>query len=183
MWSVFEFLSPMLSTWHMIRASGLVAYGLVSIAVISGMLQSLRMAPSAIRADLVTLHNTASWFGLLFAGVHGWLLLYDQYVGYTVVEIAIPFISDHETIKEAIGILSFYLFFILVLSSDIRSKIGQKAWRVVHYTAFLAYVLSLVHSIAMGTDTAIPWVLGIYLSTACIIFCLLVMRITRGIAR
>ncbi|MBN6186854.1 ferric reductase-like transmembrane domain-containing protein [Aneurinibacillus sp. BA2021] len=183
MWNVLEFLSPLFSVWHMTRASGLVAYGLVSIAVISGLLQSLRMVPASIRGALITLHNTTSWFGLLFACVHGWLLLYDQYVGYTVLEIAVPFVSDHETVKEAVGILSFYLFFLLVVSSDLRGKIGQKTWRIIHYASFLAYVLALSHSIVMGTDTAVPWVQGMYLGTACIIGALLVLRMTRAAAR
>jgi predicted ferric reductase len=181
--SVFEYLAPILSVWHLTRAAGLVAYGLLFTAVMTGILQSMRILPLPLRPALAAIHNAASWFGLMFALLHGCVLLFDDYVTYTAWEIAVPFLSDHESVKEAAGILSFYLFFLLILSSDLQKKIGRRAWRLIHYGAFLAYALALTHGVILGTDTNALWMQIVYSGTAAITACVLALRILLGIAR
>ena len=47
----------------------------------------------------------------------------------------------------------------------ITFNIGQKAWRAFHYTAYLAFLLALVHGIMAGSDSASPAMRALYLLT------------------
>jgi sulfoxide reductase heme-binding subunit YedZ len=45
----------------------------------------------------------------------------------------------------------------LVVTSLLRTRLGLRTWRVVHWTAYLSWPLAFVHSIGMGTDAPSLW--------------------------
>jgi len=58
-----------------------------------------------------------------------------------------------------------------------RRRIGQRAWRALHYLTFLAFAGSTVHGIAAGTDSSAGWAQWLYLGSMTVVAFLLTYRI------
>ena len=81
-------------------------------------------------------------------------------------DILIPYGSYYRTGLSAFGQASLYLSAVVSFSFWFRSIIGARAWKYIHYTAFVAYGAALWHGITIGTDSRALWLLGLYLSTS-----------------
>jgi predicted ferric reductase len=51
---------------------------------------------------------------------------------------------------------------IVTLSFYVRSRIGQKTWRSLHYVSFITYLVALLHGITAGSDASLLWVQQYY---------------------
>jgi hypothetical protein len=60
----------------------------------------------------------------------------------------------------------------------VKRFIGQKAWRTIHYGSLGLFVAALLHGMLAGTDTDNPWMVGMYLGAAVVVFVLVSRRIT-----
>ena len=65
----------------------------------------------------------------------------------------IPFASSYKPFWSGLGSLALYLFLAIILSSYLRKQIGQKSWRLFHYTSYLGFLLALLHGLMAGTDS------------------------------
>ncbi|WP_274364760.1 ferric reductase-like transmembrane domain-containing protein [Paenibacillus thermotolerans] len=166
-----------LSVWSATRAAGLTAYLLLFVSTAAGITMSLKLLSGKAKSALLTLHQSSGWFGFLFGIVHGSVLLFDRYVGYTPSELLIPFTTRSHAFLNGLGILSFYIAFILLLSSDLMKKLGKKLWRSIHYLAFPGFFMSLLHGVLLGTDTPFVWAKLVYIGTAGMIVILTLFRV------
>ena len=64
----------------------------------------------------------------------------------------------------------------------LRRRIGQRAWRTLHYLTFLAFVGATVHGIAAGTDSATPGAWWLYVGSTTAVVFLLAYRVTLSVA-
>ena len=167
------------SVWDTTRALGLTAYLLLFVSVVAGLLQSMKAMPPRALTHVVALHSFTGWLGLLFSITHGLVLIYDTYVGYSLFEILVPFATKKDAFEIGLGIISFYIIFVLVLSTDLLRRIGKKSWRFMHYLSFPAFLFALYHGVAIGTDTAIPEMKLFYAFTGFIVASLIVIRILK----
>ncbi|MCM3571332.1 ferric reductase-like transmembrane domain-containing protein [Neobacillus mesonae] len=150
------------SIWSLIRTSGFLAYYLLTISLAAGLLSSFSIMKKK-KASLITFHQSAGWFGLLTILFHIVLIWQDQYVPYSLQELFIPFAAKNEPILSALGTLSFYMFFLVIASSDLfMKKLGRKKWHRLHYTVIPAWALMIIHGIGIGTDSTEPWALLLY---------------------
>ncbi|HLW49214.1 MAG TPA: ferric reductase-like transmembrane domain-containing protein [bacterium] len=168
--------------WYLSRAAGLTAYGLLWLAIVLGLSLSNRLArvwpggPTA--ADL---HQFASLLALVFATLHGLVLLGDRYIGYTFVQILVPFAgSGYRPLWVGAGQVGFYLAAVVAFSVYVRGSIGYRAWRVLHYLSFVVYLLATVHALGAGTDSASPQAFLIYWAGAAVVGLLTVRRVLTG---
>jgi len=96
---------------------------------------------------------------LIFALIHGVILLFDKMVGFGWQNIFIPFYaSSHDNAVGvnpeflALGIIGFYIMFILVLSSYLKKFISQYVWRGLHFLNIGLFVAVFIHALYLGTD-------------------------------
>lgn len=176
---ILNVIGSWLSIWDTTRALGLTAYLLLFVSVVAGLLQSLKAMPPRAIPYVSVLHSFTGWMGLLFSITHGVVLIYDSYVGYSWLEILVPFVAKKDSFEIGLGIISLYIIFALVLSSDLFNRIGKKSWRFMHYLSFPAYVFALYHGVAIGTDTAIPEIKLMYAFTGLVVASLIVIRILK----
>jgi methionine sulfoxide reductase heme-binding subunit len=47
----------------------------------------------------------------------------------------------------------------VVLTPLTRVRLGVKAWRGVHWLAYLAWPVAVAHGLGIGTDSSQPWML------------------------
>lgn len=164
--------------WHLARASAFVAYGLLWLAMLLGLLitsRTARLWPGGPVA--FDLHQHASLLGLAFALFHGLILLGDAYIGFSLSAVVVPFASDYAPLWVGLGQLSFYLLALVGLSFYVRQRIGRKAWRALHLASFAVFVLALLHGIGSGSDSSAGWAAAFYWVSGGSILFLTVYRI------
>jgi predicted ferric reductase len=167
--------------WYLSRATAFVSLSLlwVSMALGLGITNKMaRMWPGAPAAFAI--HEYVSLLGLAFAMFHALIILGDKYINFTVVQLLTPFSTlDYKPFWVGLGQVGFYTWAIVALSFYIRSAIGQKTWRLLHYISFGMYILALLHGIFSGTDTSAAWAQQYYwFSGASLLFLFFVRLLT-----
>jgi predicted ferric reductase len=163
--------------WYLSRGSAFVALSLLWLSMVLGLLMTNKMARLWPGVPIsFALHEFISLLGLGFALFHALILLGDRYIGYTLVQVTIPFASSFEPLWVGLGQVSFYAMLIMTLSFYLRSHIGQKTWRSLHYVSFLTYMIALLHGLTAGSDVSLAWAQLYYWTSGGILLFLLAYR-------
>jgi len=169
--------------WVFERLFAFLAYFAMAGSVVYGLLLSTKILDAiAHRPITFTLHQDLASIGVGFAAVHGMLLALDKSVPFTLAQIIVPGLAPYAPIWVAAGQVAFYLMAIVVGSFYLRRKIGQRAWRLLHYVTFLAFVGATVHGILAGTDSGTPWAWWMYVGSTTAVVFLLAYRIALSIS-
>ena len=164
--------------WVFERMFAFLAYFAMAGSVVYGLLLSTKILDVvAHRPITFTLHKDLACVGLGLAAVHGMLLALDKTVPFTLAQIAVPGMAPHAPLWVAAGQVSLYLMAIVVGSFYVRRQIGQRAWRVLHYFTFLAFVGATAHGVMAGTDSGTPWAWWTYVGSTIVVVFLFAYRI------
>lgn len=152
------------AAWFLARASGLVAYVLVWLTTLLGLLISNRLARLWPGGPLAfDLHQHTSLLGIVMALFHALVLLGDRYIGFSLRQIAVPFTDGaYRPLWVGLGRAGFYLLALVGLSFYVRQQIGARAWRLIHGLSFAVFALALLHGLQSGSDSAAPGVRLLY---------------------
>lgn len=165
--------------WAVSRASGLAAFAVLSASVIMGLLIRTKASDGMLSRPFVfDMHQFLSVASLVLIGVHAGSLLFDGFLNFTSLGVLVPFVSAYQPVAIGAGIVAAWLCAITTASFWMRSRIGQKRWRTLHYITFLAYAGALWHGIAAGTDTQLPLVYWGYIFSLATVAALTTLRIT-----
>jgi hypothetical protein len=167
------------SFWYLSRSAGLVAYVLLWGSVVWGLLLTARPGGRLRPPALFDAHQFLSNAAVGFAFFHALVLLGDRYTSFPLSAILAPFAGTYKPALVALGQIALWLSLFLSLSFVVRRQIGQKAWRAFHYVSFAVYWIALLHSVAMGSDTNLVWVRGMYIGSAAAVALLTVYRMLR----
>ncbi|MBV9354375.1 MAG: ferric reductase-like transmembrane domain-containing protein [Chloroflexi bacterium] len=165
--------------WYLARSAGLTAYVLLWLNVMLGLaVRSNYLAPLLARWRTFDLHQFTALLALGFVGLHVVALLGDHYIGFTVAQLVVPFRSTYRPFWTGIGVLATYLVVAITGSFYVRRWIGQRTWRLLHYTSFGAFWLVLLHGLGAGSDSGALWGALLYWVTGAIAVAMLIWRIT-----
>lgn len=174
-------MNEIFSVWTLIRTSGFLAYYFMTLSIANGVFSSFSIMKKK-KSMLNSLHQKSGWYGLLTIIFHMLLIWQDQFAPYTIAELLIPFRAENEPLFSTLGSLSFYLFFLVIVSSDfLIKKLGFKRWKNIHLAVIPAWLFMLIHGLAIGTDSSEVWALFIYLVSSSVILVLLFIRIIESI--
>jgi sulfoxide reductase heme-binding subunit YedZ len=170
--------------WFSSRILGFLGYYALAGSVIYGLLLSTGILDALThRAVSFNLHQELSAIGIALVALHGAVLALDKFVAMTPVAIAVPFAAPYRPVWVGIGQLAFVLMVAIYASFYFRKQLGQRGWRILHYTTFLAFIGGTVHGLMAGTDTSAPWALWSYVGATALVVFLLGYRITLSVAR
>jgi methionine sulfoxide reductase heme-binding subunit len=165
-------------TWYAVRASGMVAFVLLTTAIALGLVMSgrarLRRWP---RFALEDVHRFASLLTWSFIGVHALALLADSYLPISFRDLVIPGSSPYRPLPTALGVVAAELLAALAVANLLRGRIGYKAWRQAHYLNFGVWILALGHGVASGADSDTAWGLATYVFSASLVAGLTAWRV------
>jgi predicted ferric reductase len=165
--------------WYLSRATAFVSLSLLWLSMALGLGITNKMArlwPGAPAA--FALHEYVSLLGLAFAVFHAIVILGDDYINFTLLQLFIPFSTvDYRPFWVGVGQLAFYTWAILAITFYIRPIIGQKSWRFLHYGSFGMYLMGIFHGLFSGTDTSAGWAQNYYWISAGSLLFLLTYRI------
>lgn len=152
--------------WILARASGIVAYVLLTALVLAGLLLRARPFGAKLRAAAVTdLHRFLALLALGAVGIHGLALVLDQAVSIPLQALVVPGIASYRPLWTGLGVVAAELMALLVLSFSVRRRIGPRAWRLFHYAAYAAFAGAAAHAVMAGTDASQPWVRALYVGS------------------
>lgn len=154
------------ATWYITRSAGLVAYLLLWFSTAWGLAVPSRILNGVLHGSFTfEFHEFISLLAIGFTAVHMGALLFDHYAPFTLVQIALPFLSDYRPFWTGIGILSMYLVVLVTVTFYLRGRIGMKAFRAIHLLSLLGYLGAALHGLYAGTDSALPTVQWMYAGT------------------
>jgi DMSO/TMAO reductase YedYZ heme-binding membrane subunit len=162
--------------WYVARATGFVAWGLLSGSVISGLLVSTRIThgrPTA--AWLVDLHRFLSGAGLVFIALHLGGLVADSFVHFGAADLLVPFASSWKPVPVALGIVSLYLVAAVEVSSLLMRRLPRRWWKRIHLASYGFFWSATFHLLLAGSDATNPvarW--SVVLVVATVVFLTLV---------
>ena len=163
--------------WYATRATGLVALVLLTVSMMLGLLSSVRFQrPAWPRFVTLGLHRNVTLLALGFTVVHVLTTVLDSFVSIPLPDAFVPFISSYRPIWVGLGAIAFDLMIALVITSLLRTRLGQRSWRLVHWSAYLCWPVAVLHGLGTGTDTPVAWVLVL---TACCVLAVAVLTLWR----
>jgi DMSO/TMAO reductase YedYZ heme-binding membrane subunit len=139
--------------WYTARASGLVAWALLTASVLWGLALSTKVLGKRPRPNwLLDLHRFLGGLAVVFTGAHLGSLVLDSYLHFGPAELLVPFASDYRPGAVAWGVVALYLLAAVELTSLLRRRLAKITWRAVHYLSFPLFVMATAHGITAGTD-------------------------------
>lgn len=152
------------TVWQFIRASGLVAFVLLTVSTAMGIAVNVRALDALMkRAWVYEAHQTLSVLALAMTSIHVVLLVLDPYLPFQVLEVLVPFAARWRPVPSALGTVALYLTALLIGTSYARQWIGQRTWRLIHYGGFAGWLTALLHGVSSGSDSGLWWVQWLYL--------------------
>ena len=165
-------------TWDLARAAGLVAYVFLTASVALGIALSLGWRTARWNRFVTNeVHRFVTLLALLFLVLHGMAIVVDPFIKMSVSDVLVPFTTTYRPLWVGLGILGGYLVAAVYFSERVRSRIGYAWWRRFHGLAFAAFLMTLLHGIATGSDTRAPWALALYGGSALLVAVLLGLRL------
>ncbi|MEY9974783.1 sulfoxide reductase heme-binding subunit YedZ [Lysinibacillus sp. RC46] len=165
-----------ISTWEWIRLLGFLAYFYFTISIIFGLLRKAAFVKSH-KNLIYHIHQNAGWLGLITVIAHMLVLLIDHYQPYSIMGILIPFSAKYQSLPSALGTIAFYLFLMVVMTSDLWIRtMNRSLWKKLHFLVLPAWALSLAHGVLIGTDTENTLIIMFYVVSGGITMLVLVAR-------
>jgi hypothetical protein len=147
--------------WFTARASGIVAWVLVTASVLWGLALSTKTLGRRPRPSwLLDLHRFLGGCAVVFTGVHVAAIMADSYVHFGLVDVLVPLASSWHPLAVAWGIVGLYLLLAVEITSLLRSRLPKRVWRATHFLSFPLFAVATIHGLASGTDAATPLLRG-----------------------
>jgi ferredoxin-NADP reductase len=148
--------------WYVTRSSAIIAWALMSLSVVWGVLLSTRIFRKVDSpGHLQDLHRYFGSLALLGVGVHMVTLMLDGWLHFTPGQLLIPGHSFYRTVPVALGIIAFYLLVVVYGSSLLRDRLPPRFWKGLHYANYGAVLLIAFHAGLSGTDAGQWWYLAV----------------------
>lgn len=147
--------------WYVSRATGVVAWALLALAVLWGLALSTRaLGRKSPVPWLLDVHRFLGGLAVIFTIVHFVTLSFDPWMtseyGYSISQAFIPFASEWKPVPMAWGIVAFYLLLAVEFTSLIKNRLPQKFWRGVHLSSYALYAMATIHLLMAGSDSQNP---------------------------
>ena len=149
-------------SWYATRASGLIAWSVVTLSILWGLALSTRLIRrKGVPAWLLDLHKFLGTLSVVFVAVHLLALWADTYVYFGPRELFVPFTSGWRPGAVAWGIAATYLLVAIQLTSWMMKRLPRRVWHSVHLLSIPMFVFATVHGFTSGADNrnlAVQWV-------------------------
>ncbi len=153
--------------WYFSRATGIVSLLLLTLVMVLGIAVAGRAtAATPARAFVAGLHRVAALMSVCFLGLHIATAVLDSYVDIGWISVLVPFTSGYEPVWVGLGTAAFDLILALVATSLLRTRLGRRRWRAVHWAAYALWPIAFVHGLTAGPDLGSGLLLWVSLAAA-----------------
>jgi predicted ferric reductase len=164
------------ATWYITRSAGITAYMLLWLSTALGLAIPTRLFGRLLNGNFIyDFHEYISLLSLGFMALHVLILLADQYMRFTVVQILFPFLSPYKPFWVGIGVIGFYLVVIATVAFYARKRLGNKTFKFLHAASLLGYLGATAHGFFAGTDSSLIFAQLMYSGSFLVVVFLTVM--------
>ena len=168
--------------WFVARASGMVAWMLLTSSVLWGLVLSTKLTALGRKprpAWTLDLHRWLGGLATVFTGVHVLAVLADSSAHIGLEAALVPFASHWRPLAMAWGVVALYLLLAVELTSLARKHLPRAWWRGIHMASFPLFLLATIHGFAAGTD-ARTWAFVLFAAAAAVPVAALVAQRLEG---
>ena len=164
--------------WTMSRAAGVTAFGALALDVVFGLFVSTGILDRIVpRGASVDVHRWLSSVSLSLVAVHALALFGDSWVHYDAFDALVPGVSSYRPGGVALGIAALYGAVVVHASFGWRKRIGVRAWRAIHFTAFAVFLAAGLHGLVAGTDANHAGLRALYVGSFAVVLALVAVRV------
>jgi DMSO/TMAO reductase YedYZ heme-binding membrane subunit len=142
--------------WYVARASGLLAWMLLGVSVMGGLLMSTQLTRGSSRRWTQGFHEFVGALAVVFTVIHLASVLATTRLRIGLRQLFVPFARPDNPWAQGCGVLAFYLLTAVMLTSWARAWLPRRWWRRVHLLTFPLWVLASGHTVLAGSDTSSP---------------------------
>ena len=142
--------------WLAARATGMVTLVLLTLQVAIGLVLSHPHNKTTWKLSkrIFPWHDHLWVFVTAFLVAHIVSLVVDPKAGVSVPGAFIPGLSQYRSTPVALGTLALYAFLVTAATARYTKLLPPGAWLSLHRLALLIFVLSWLHGMLAGTDSA-----------------------------
>lgn len=150
-------------SWYVARSSGMLAAILLVLLILSGVGLLTGMTYRLLEPlPAWAIHRAIGLsFGVLTV-VHIVVLLFDKFVGFSLIDVLVPFATDYQPVKLggmnlgslwiALGVIAFYAIIAVIISSLFWMQSKPRPWKLIHFMSYGILVMVFLHGLFSGTD-------------------------------
>jgi methionine sulfoxide reductase heme-binding subunit len=154
--------------WYASRATGVVCLVLLTVVVLLGILVNRQgRLPGLPRFAVTGLHRSISLLAVAFLAIHVITAVADKFVTIQLIAAVVPFTSSYLPFQIGLGAMAVDLIVALIITSLLRAHLGRRLWRGVHWLAYAAYPVAVVHAVTSARDLRSGALLA--LTTGCVL--------------
>lgn len=144
--------------WYLTRGTGVVALLLLTAVLVLGIAGTLGwQRPGWPRFLVADLHKYLTLLSIVFVAAHVVTTVADGFAPIRLLDAVVPFASPYRPIWLGLGAVAFDLLLALLVTSLVRARIGYGSWRAIHFLAYAAWPVALVHAFGTGSDGRTGW--------------------------
>lgn len=167
--------------WYLTRSTGAVALLLLTASVVIGIAAVGRLRSRQWpRFAVDGVHRSSSLLALVFLLIHIATSVMDSFAPISLGDSVIPFVGAYRPLWLGLGAISFDLVLAIVITSLIRHRLGHKSWRAIHWLAYAAWPIALLHGMGTGSDARQTWMLAVDLVCVVAVLVSIVARVSIG---
>jgi sulfoxide reductase heme-binding subunit YedZ len=167
--------------WYTTRGFGLVALVLLTVTTVLGLAEVARYArPGTPRFVVAALHKNASLLAVVAIAIHVTTAVLDTFAPIHLIDVFVPLASKYRPVWTGLGALAFDLMLAVIVTSLLRNRIGQRAWRAVHWAAYASWPVAVLHGLGTGSDSKLGWVLFVYVACTVAVVAALWWRLAKA---
>lgn len=146
---------------HVATLAGYLCYGLMALTVCFGILTTTGIARRSVRRQtMYGGHMLLAVMTLTFGLLHAVAYVFQTGEHLSYLNAVIPFVGGGE-MEVAFGIVGLELAVAVAVSVWIQRALGYRRWHLVHYLAYVAFALSLLHVITTSAEVQALGLMGI----------------------
>jgi DMSO/TMAO reductase YedYZ heme-binding membrane subunit len=138
--------------WYVARSGGIVAWAAAALAVVAGLQLSIRLVRRPAPAWMLDVHRFLGGLAVAFVGVHLLGLALDDFIGFGLTDLLVPFASPYRPLAVALGVVAMYLLLAVEITSLLMRHLPRRMWRAIHFSSYAVFVLGTLHGLTAGTD-------------------------------
>ncbi len=141
--------------WYVARASGIVAWLILTATVLWGIVLSTKAFPEHRRpAWLLDLHRWLGGLTMSFVAIHLVALVADSYTTFTIADLVVPFASEWKPGAVALGVVAAWSLVAVEVTSLAMRRLPRRVWRGIHLISYLTFWLASLHAAFAGSDSS-----------------------------
>lgn len=169
------------AVWYLTRGTGAVSLLLLTAVTVLGILNAVRWSPPGTpRFVLQRVHRNVSLLAVVFIVVHIATAVIDGFAPIRWIDAIVPFRAAYRPIWLGLGAVAFDLLIAVIVTSLIRARLGYRAWRAVHWTAYGLWAVAIFHGLGIGSDSKQLWMLALVVGSVGAVAVATVWRISVG---